>query len=283
MTAAQKNRQKIGIVTFNQNEPYFDILRSELNRQAELFGFNCDLRSVKGFSVKNEEAELDQMLKSSIDLLILTPLDDPRIGNCIKKFTDKGIPVITLHTDMPDSSRTCYVGANSLKSGQIAGTLMKDLTGGSGEIAIITGSSKVYCHKMRVKGFVNYVRTFCPAMTVDSIIEAEDDEYKCYEAVQKVLKDNPLINGFFFTAGGVYGGCKGIHQLTTRMSFHVITFTESDVVREYLKKDIIDVTLTESPQDQAVTAITVAADLLAGKETEEQHFLTNYLKIKECL
>ena len=140
---------------------------------------------------------------------------------------------------MPNSKRIAYVGSDAYKAGQTAGGLMGLFANKKADVAIISGSRNILNHEERIEGFKNVISKKYPNIHVECVAECFDDDYKAYEAIQNILIVHPSVNAFLFVAGGVYGGCKSIYQLTQRENFTVITFDLLEENIEFLKKDII--------------------------------------------
>lgn len=279
------SKPKIGAVSFDLDHPFFGEVKEGMAEEADRLGTGLAYRSCS-FSVKSQLDAIDEIVSSEdIDLLLLTASNDPAIVKKIAELDKKGIPVVTVHSDIPDSKRKAYVGANSYKSGTIAAGLMGRMVPADKalEVGVVTGDPVVFAHNERLRGFREYLATNFPKITIDAVVASEDDDYRCYEDVQKMIADFPMIRGLFFTAGGVYGGCKALWQLTTRMKFHVITMAEVPSTLDFMKKGVIDMTVVEDAEKQGRVAIRVACELLNGQKVEDRILTKNAIRTKECL
>ena len=72
---------------------------------------------------------MDQLVDSGINGLAITPINHPDVARKIKELSEKGIPVITVNTDIENSGRLAYVGSNYLESGKTAGGLLRLISG----------------------------------------------------------------------------------------------------------------------------------------------------------
>ena len=278
------SKTKIGLIIFGGNHPYFSPLKETMMECFKKNNIHLILRESTFSPSKQLEIINELIEKEKVCGLILSVANDEKIIQRINEIVDSGVPVITLHTDLPTSKRISYIGCDPYQSGQIAGGMMGLLTKGKAEVAIITGNKCIYAHNERIRGFEDKIKAEYPDIIINAISECYDDDYKCYEQVQKVMIDHPTINAFFFAAGGIYGGCKSIYQLTTRMSFSVITFGDVDAVKEFMKKDVIDASLLDDIAAQGEKALYVMKELLNAKTpVDEFYHFTNCLKIKECL
>ncbi|SCW53172.1 transcriptional regulator, LacI family [Lachnospiraceae bacterium C10] len=244
------------------------------------------IRKTSDFTAQSQVECIDQLEKNGIQGLIIAPYNDPLVAKRLKKLTDAGTPVVCVNSDIPDSGRICYVGPDPYQSGVVAAEILQILAQDKGEIGIITGSRNIIGHQERVQGFVDTIKRTRSKMTIESIQECRDDDYKCYEMVQKVMRDHPLISCFFFaTSGGIYGGCKGLYQMTTRKSFHVITFDLIDPIKEFMKKGVISASIYQEPVTQGVRSLQVLSDKILHNKDPKDDTIHTYLSIKtkSCL
>lgn len=286
--AKKSEKDRIGVLLYgDSNGDFFSSL---------VRGINAALPSIKAepeldirFSPMNAADQvrtLDDMAKKPLKGLIISPIDDVSVAKRIKALSDKGVPVVTVHTDIADSGRIAYVGTDPYKAGQVAASQMCLLCEPKTEVGIVTGFHGIRGHEQRIKGFMDYLADNDKGLTVEAIGECRDDDYKAYELVQKMQSDNPGISAFFFsTTGGIYGGCKGIWQMTTRLSFHVVTFDVFPATREFMQKGLIDSSIYQSPKHQGVLALRILAQkIYEGKDPEKEINLSELsIKTRECL
>ncbi len=284
----QNSKDRIGVLLYGS--PKGDFFNSVIE------GINRAVLSVKSepqldvrfspMNVADQVQMLDDMTKKPLKGLIISPIDDVSVAKRLKALSDKGIPVVTVHTDIADSGRIAYVGTDPYKAGRVAASQMCLLCEPKTEIGIVTGFHGIRGHEERIRGFQDYLLNDSKGLTVECIGECRDDDYKAYELVQKMQSDHPGISAFFFaTTGGIYGGCKGIWQMTTRLSFHVVTFDVFDATREFMRKGLIDSSVYQNPKHQGSLALRILArKIYEGKDPEKEINLSELsLKTAECL
>lgn len=284
----QNSKDRIGVLLYGS--PKGDFFNSVIE------GINRAVLSVKSepqldvrfspMNVADQVQMLDDMTKKPLKGLIISPIDDVSVAKRLKALSDKGIPVVTVHTDIADSGRIAYVGTDPYKAGKVAASQMCLLCEPKTEVGIVTGFHGIRGHEERIRGFQDYLLNDSKGLTVECIGECRDDDYKAYELVQKMQSDHPGISAFFFaTTGGIYGGCKGIWQMTTRLSFHVVTFDVFDATREFMQKGLIDSSVYQNPKHQGALALRIlAGKIYEGKDPEKEINLSELsIKTAECL
>lgn len=278
----------VGVIFFgNRQSEFFDQIWEGMMVYSRSLPPNVKLiRKVSDFSAQSQIDLIDELEKEGIRGLIIAPYNDPSVAKRLKELRKRRIEVVCVNSDISGSDRLCYVGPNPYQSGVIAAEILMILARGKGEIGIITGSHDITGHEERVRGFVDTIKRSRCNMTVESIQECKDDDYKCYEMVQKVMRDHPLISSFFFaTSGGIFGGCKGLHQMTTRKTFNVVTFDLIGPIREFMKKDVISASVYQEPVTQGIRSLMVLTNkLLENKSPEKDVIYTDLsIKTKGCI
>jgi LacI family transcriptional regulator len=84
--------------------------------------------------------------------LAVVALDGDRVRSAIDEVEARGVPVVTLLSDVPESRRTAYVGMDNVAAGRTAGALLGGSARGPG-VAGIFGGSALYAElRQRVLG-----------------------------------------------------------------------------------------------------------------------------------
>ncbi|NLL79719.1 MAG: substrate-binding domain-containing protein [Clostridiales bacterium] len=285
--AAQKKKLKIGVVLFGEGNPFFDeVVRGVHKRAEELSGYNCTvlLKQVSD-NVQAQLDAIDSLLKKDIHGLAISPYNAPEIADCINRLYDKGIPVVTLNTDIENSKRIAYVGSNYYLSGQTAGGLMGLVTGGTAKVGIISGSPKILCHTERIAGFKDCITKQYPGIEIIDTIHNQDDEHISYRVTKALLADHPEINALYFAAAGVFGGCKALLADSSRKEkpCRIITYDNVPSTRELVKQGIISATICQQPLLQGTKPLDILFSYLTSGELpkREYNYVAADIRIRE--
>lgn len=284
--AAQKNKYLIGIILFSRKNPFFDdVMQGFSNKAEELSLYGCKI-SVKRVAY-HPQAQLSAIracLKEGVQGLIITPYNDVSIQEELNKLIRSGIPVITVNSDAENVRRLSYVGSDYYNSGKAAGSLMKLVTSGPVRLGIINGDNNILCHTQRISGFVDTLsddRRFKVVCQGESL----DDDKIGYELVSGMLKEHPELNAFYFTAAGVYGGCRAIVELAPNRDIKVITFDEVPTTVEMMQKGIITATICQEPYWQGSRSLELMFFYLSDRKTDikDSYYAELSVKIKEII
>lgn len=284
--AAQKKNLKLGVVLLGVGNPFFDDVLAGVHEKAEeLAGYNCSvlIRQTE-YSLQQQLDAIDALLSEGVSGLAISPYNDSAVRRKIDTLCHEGIPVVTLNTDIENASRLAYVGSNFYRSGETAGGLMCLMAKGEVHVGIISGSQNILCHTERIAGFAHTIASHPNIRIVDTVNNNDDDQVS-FELTKKLLSDHPEINAFYFTAGGVYGGCKAIEASARANDTVVITNDLVPTTREYMEKGLIAATICQQPFQQGSLPLTILFACLATGETpaSENNYVDVDIRIRENL
>lgn len=284
--AARKKNLKIGVVLLGLGTAFYDdILTGIQAKSEELSHYNCSvLIRQTYYSLKQQLHAIDGLMAEGINGLAISPYNDPAIREKINELYDLGIPVVTLNTDIENSERIAYVGSHFYRSGETAGGLMRLMTHGIVHVGIISGSRDILCHTERIAGFRNAISS-CDNIRIIDTVNNNDDETESYDLTTELLTRYPEINALYFTAGGVYGGCRAVTDAGRHTHMTVITYDMVNTTREYIKKGLIAATICQQPFLQGYKPLEILfAHLTTGElPAVENNYVDIDVRIKENL
>lgn len=284
--AAQKKNLKLGVVLLGLSTPFYDdVLIGVRSKAAELEGYNCSvlIRQTE-YSLEQQLAAIDELLGEGVNGLAISPYNDMQIREKINELYDRGIPVVTLNTDIENSKRIAYVGSNFYRSGETAAGLMHLMTKGCINVGIVSGSRNVLCHTERIAGFQRVIQSYGNIHIVDTVTN-NDDEVESYELTAGLLRTHPEINALYFSAGGVYGGCRAVLSAGRDKDMTIITNDMVDTTRDYMEKGLIAATICQQPFLQGYNPLSILFTYLTTGELPltEHNYVDVEIRIKENL
>ncbi|GJM77660.1 hypothetical protein HMSSN139_01560 [Paenibacillus sp. HMSSN-139] len=136
---------------------------------------------------------LEKAIAARVDAIIVQGLNEERFTPVIDKAVRRGIPVVTIDTDAPDSRRLAYVGTDNLAAGERLGRLVVETTGGTGKIGVIIGSDQAANQLQRLDGLKRIVAEHEGL----EIVDVRSSNISHMEAIQQaanMLRNHPEIN-----------------------------------------------------------------------------------------
>lgn len=161
----------------------------------------ANIRSISFGETKEEDqiAALKKAIYSHADgIITVGSSTSEKLAAAINEAEEAGIPVVLVDSDLPDTQRSGYVGADNRIYGQKAGEDMEEATGGRAKIGIIVSGLDNPNQSERVEGFCEKIRS-CEEMEVVQILECEADRMKVRKRMQEMLKEYPQIDALYCT------------------------------------------------------------------------------------
>lgn len=284
--AIRKATPVVGIVLSSDGNPFFDdVLHGIHHAESELadYGLTVKLSTMRGYNVQKQLALMKE-LESEISALVLHPIDDSAIETKVADFSRRGIPTVTVNSDLQQSLRRCYVGSHYRKSGQTAAGIMRLATQGQGRLGILTGVESLQGHRHRLSGFENHIRTSCPGITIVAQKSAHDDDEQAYAATRAMLRADPTIDTILLIAAGLNGVSDAIKTLGMEERIRLFAFDNIPTTRTLMEQGLLKAAICQQPFQQGYQSVRAAMDLiLSGEPMREHIYMENQILIPENL
>lgn len=278
----------IGLALNCLNIPFFEPVLEGIEscrRDYSDFPITLTYRKLAGYQAHEQLEALDALAAAGVQGVILTPISAPEIVGRIDRFTQGGIPVVTLNNDIEGTQRMLYVGCDYLSSGRTAAGLIGLMTGGVGAAAVVTGSSSMLGHRLRVQGFWEELGRAYPGLRQAGVIEGEDDDVLCYSRVQKLLREDCGITALYFAAAGAGGGVRAVCEACGSTLPVMVASDEIEETRRFILEGKLRATVTQEPFRQGYEALKgVLEYLISGNlPIEDRMYMHNGIKIAQNL
>ncbi len=273
--ALSKKQRRFSIGVIISQDPFFAQIREGMEYARKHYSeYGIDVVFV-GNSSKTPETEyafMQELIAQKVDGLILAPASDDRIRQQINELAAQNMPVITFSSDIPDSSRLCFVGQDAYRSGQAAGNLIGKLMHGGGKLLMVTSSLPLSGLVNRAKGCLEKLAEAYPGIEIMEPYEYKDDGYREFV---RFLSEHRDIRGLLANADYDNGVANAVRQLGLANSLYFVTFdTRPETVRA-LQEGLVDFTITQDPYRQGYLPIQLMAErLLFGKKPEKEYYFT---------
>lgn len=239
---------------------FFQQLADEFANIADRLGY----RKIKLFRTlvsENPPEKLAEKIKKSGELrdgIIVYGHDYPVIHEALSWCKDKGVPVVSLVSDLPDSHRFCHVGINQYQAGRTAGLLMSQTMTHEGDVIMVSGRFDFSAHIQRISGFRDAITQRAPWLRLREVLAGEDERHKIRTLLNQALQQSSHVVGLY-NSGDNNSDISAVlqqHQLLGRCCY--ITHELYDVTKDLLQTGALSYTLDQNARQHAV----LATDLL---------------------
>lgn len=143
------------------------------------------------------------------DGLVVVAREDLTINRAIRSVTARGVPVVCITTDLPNSSRLTYVGNEQSNAGATAAYLMGRLVGRVPGNILLVYSAPYRSQEEREIGFRRVLRAEFPKLEIVERVNSKDEPDYIYQSIAKYIDEHGPPAGVY----GVSGGNTGIAQV----------------------------------------------------------------------
>lgn len=274
----------LGAILQSADTPTMQIVASGARQAAaELRGSGVDLQlcEINGLDIAKVMEEVDRLVEKGVRGIAIAPSNAPELTERINELAEKGIPVITMNSDLPASRRLCFIGMDNYRAGQTAAYLMHELllAGGGGRVFPLAGHLNNTAHNSRLNGFFDALR----AAGADDIELLpfqpcfDRDDY-AYEITQHVLKESPGLAGIYVASNGQQGVCAAIAELGLSGRVRVIAYDLNAPNMQLLQEGSLSFAIDQVPFEQGYRPPLLLYDyLLYEKKPEKQLLYTDIL------
>lgn len=266
-------------------------LREGIARGAEEYrDFNIELQyEICKFSEPQEQARLiREAVQKGCDGIILSPINAGVVRDAVNRAADKGVPTITVNSDLTDSRRLCTVDQDNDREGRIAGRLMGSFLRGQGRIAVVTAASAEennnYGVKNRETHFVSLISEQFPEIKIVRRIESMEDPVITFAQTMRLLEEEPELDGIFVTCGGVKEIGRAI-KINGVQGLTVVCYSDYPEIQELMREDIVTCTISSDLPEQGKLPVQLMMNylLLHQRPKQEQYLVKSAIMVKESL
>lgn len=204
--AGLKGRTFVYDVVVEAPDRFSRAVRDAFESQAGSFR-PLTLRMRFHFAEQMHDAELWRLLtrirQRGSDGVVLKAPDTPDIRRAVEAMTTAGVPVVTLVTDLPGSSRLDYAGSDNRMAGETAAYLVGSrLAGQKGSILVTLSSNRFRGEEEREAGFRRLLQARYPELGIVSISEGFGKDWTTGAQVRAALADDGNIRAVYSIGGG---------------------------------------------------------------------------------
>lgn len=276
---------RIGVIMISVQTPFMQLVLDAARREARrlaafsvevIFRLSTSLDPVEQVSMIEELVE-----QHHINALAITPLDCLLVETKINELIDqRGIPVVTFNTDLPNSHRLCYVGQENLSSGRTVAELMRLVARECGTVATISTSCMYHsAYRERLKGFKEELLTHDSSLQLREVTLPNDDSNVVYEHTLRLLQEVPDLTGIYAITPGYAGVCSALVDSGRARGVHLIMHDEIPANLYELRRGVADFVIGQDAVQQGALPLSLLADYIQLKQQPQKEFYHTDIRV----
>jgi ABC-type sugar transport system substrate-binding protein/AraC-like DNA-binding protein len=171
-----------------------DIWREKQNAELRMGAYlqnNVELRFAAAYDSDERQIEqIDSLVATGIDLLIVAPNQVQTISPAIDRAYDKGIPVIVFERKTNSQKYTAFISADNYEMGRVMGEYIASQLHGKGRVMEIMGLKGSSPAIERHNGFTDALRQY-PDINVVATLQGDWTEESAFKATEQWLSQQP--------------------------------------------------------------------------------------------
>ena len=269
--ADDSTKLKLDFILPTARNQFMDVLRAEIESQGAARG-NLQVRvfGVDGINPR-QLAEKVRALEGQSDGIGIVALDHPDVREAIRSLAARGTKIVTIVSDISQVPREAYIGIDNRAAGRLAGYLMHRFYagGGSGKVALFSGSLSYRGHEEREMGFRHILAEESPHLQIVEQLEMMDDPDQAYQISMQVLGRHPDLCAIYNVGAGNSGIARALRELDLRRHILLIGHEATADTRGLLLDGTLDAVIDQNPRVEAREALNALEGAITGKHFEK--------------
>ncbi|WP_172331004.1 LacI family DNA-binding transcriptional regulator [Mangrovicoccus sp. HB161399] len=207
--------------------------------------------------LKTEEpaAVARALRRTGCDAVIVYARNDPAIRDAVAALDARGVPVVTLISDLPETARIGYAGPDHYRSGRTAGFFIRAMARAPGTVIVLCNSRDIQSHSARIRGIEAFMKEQGPGFRIRGVVEGRDDRVRSEALLRKAFAEAPEAVAVYNVGAANLGVEAAIRAaiLDAPPVFvgHELTLHSARMLRE----GIMSLAIDQSPEVQAKLAV----------------------------
>ena len=218
-------------------------------------------------------ASLSALPATTAGVALMAPAT-PVVRDAVRALRSRGIPVVTLVSDLPDTERDHFVGIDGVAAGRTAGLLMGRFLGGrQGPVMVLAQSMLLRDSIDRRHGFDAVMQLDFPALTVLPTVESHGSSATMRAAVCEAVRTEGPPIGIYLLGSGTRHLAEVLGELPLPERPAVIGHDLTPFTRQALQEGWLDAVVTQNLGHLARSALRVLrarADGMAIDQDQER-------------
>ncbi|HKV64674.1 MAG TPA: substrate-binding domain-containing protein [Candidatus Acidoferrum sp.] len=213
---------------------------------------------------EGDTAVFQDLVESGVDGIILTAGNPKDLTRLINDAEARGIRVVCVSTDAPESRRSSIVCVEPSLNGSLAGELMGKLVPRDSQVAVVAGMLTAEDHRKKTAGFSEAFPHHCAGGTIVGVIEGHEDEAESFEKTSDLLRRIPSIAGLYVNTVNCLPVCRALKAQRLAGKVKLITTDLFAEMAPYFQEGTITASIYQQPHRQGQLAVRLMADNLTN-------------------
>ncbi|MGB2654265.1 MAG: substrate-binding domain-containing protein, partial [Candidatus Acidiferrum sp.] len=212
--SAAKTRVRIGVCIPKEIHFFYDQLWGGVLDEAhhlEQLGVEFVNRPVQTLGEGDIEV-FKELVASGVDGIVLTAGSPKELTPLIDEAEEKGLRVVCVSTDAPESRRSSIVCVEPHLNGCLAGELMGKCVPRGSKVGVVAGMLSTEDHRKKTDGFSEGFLRHCSGGKIASVVEGHEDESESFQKTSELLRRFPELDGLYVNTVNCLPVCRALGE-----------------------------------------------------------------------
>lgn len=269
-TTGHKSNEKYYLVTTNTKVSYWQGAAAGVFKSAKQLDVTAEMVGPDTYDPQAEKQAFETAMGKNPAGILVSAADPNVMKADIDAAIAKGVPVITVDSDAPDSKRLCFIGTNNRQAGIMgARRLIKELNG-KGNVVFYTMPNQTNLEE-RLHGYKDTLAD-SPGIKIVDTIDIKGDPRVAFDSTNDILTKSKTKPDAFVCLEAI--SCKEVADVLDRNKVTgkvVIAMDTDQGTLDWIKKGGIAATIAQKPFTMAYYGMKMLGDLYLNKPPSLDH------------
>lgn len=215
---------------------------------------NIDLSSYER-SDDEPQTSVTTALDHQVDGIILAPSNTQKTIRLMEQAKSKGVSIVCVATDVPESARLTTVTAHPFSCGAMSAEVITDSTQRHGPIAVLVGNIENYNQSEKVRGFRQTLAQFSSTHSIGPVLESRDIPQLAYKLTRTAFQRNKNLCGLYVSTANSIPAIRALQDIGKLSQVAIVTTDLFPELVPLLRDGIVRATIYQCPGLQGSIAV----------------------------
>jgi LacI family transcriptional regulator len=213
-----------------------------------------------------DRAALENAAAKHYDGILFVPFRPRDLADVMRRIVGRGIPMLCVASDAPDSGRIGCVTVDAYTSGALAAELLSHKLQVPSRVATITGELATFDHAEKLRGFAASLAMLAPQLTLLPVVETHESPEDAYRQTVALLRSKARPDAIYISTANSLPVLRALEENKLLGRVQVITTDLFHELVPLLESGKVLATLYQRPEAQGKVAFETLIGHLMDKD-----------------
>lgn len=265
--AAADGPIRVVYIPKNLGNPYFDSIVAGFNEAAPGLNMEVSVVGPAQAGATDQIQYIDAAIQQKVSAIAISPNDPDAVVPSLKRAMAAGIIVIAVNSDMnPEGRQVAILPVDFSTLGAFLVTLTSDVTGGTGDFAVLSATSTAPDQNAWIEGIKeNLASGAAPGLNLVDVVYGDDQPDKSANEATALLTKYPNLAAINSpTTVGVAAAAQVVSTSPQKGKVQVTGLGTPNQMRQYIKDGTVKAFALWDPKAEGILAAHLIVGLING-------------------